>query len=97
MGQIICKFYRTELAVWDEEHVGDLLEILDQLNRISQEKYGQDADIDMSELPGEIPAALTPYDHAPIWTCDKNGCCLIGDSADKIESVENLIAMFSES
>ncbi len=76
------------LGSWDGEHVAVLLGTLEDLY-----DAGHGDVIDMSALPWEcqIPDVLKPYTHYPIWACDRHGKCLVGDGADTIEDVEEIL------
>ena len=70
------------MIVWDRENIEDLKAALDSL---SEDDRWQ---VDMSDLPTEpISSDIAGY---PVWAMDKNGMCLVGESADQIEHISEV-------
>lgn len=86
----------TRVKEWDHENVRKLLDILDQIPEVLRDagRAPRTADvIDYSDLPTEtIPDGLEVY---PIWACDKRGNCLVGEAADSIEPLEDIVEWYA--
>jgi len=79
---------KERIDAWDHENIRDLLDILGQIPQSMSDR------IDYSDLPTEaIPAGLEAY---PIWAMDKHGRCLVGETADKIEEIEEIRDWYAE-
>lgn len=74
------------LGEWDGENIDDLVKELDRI----EEK----ADPNYANLPHNknIPEDLRNQveKDLPIWACDRQGMCLLGEHADKIRSVDQI-------
>ncbi len=74
------------LGEWDGENIEDLVKELDRIE--------ERADANYANLPHNknIPEDLRgPVEKdLPIWACDKQGMCLLGEHADKIRSVDQI-------
>ena len=70
------------VAIWTGVNIYDLIRVMDGLS-----------DLDMDSLPHEdqIPTVLLPHTDYPIWACDTNNLCLVGESADEIEHADDII------
>jgi hypothetical protein len=71
---------------WDGEYVDDLVK---EIDRIEERR-----DVNYSSLPHSynIPDEFKPEigKDYPIWTCDKNGRCLAGDTGEEILTIEEI-------
>jgi len=71
---------------WDGECIEDLVKEIDRIEERRDPNY--------SSLPHSenIPEDLKPEigKDYPIWTCDKNGRCLVGDSGSEIMTVDEI-------
>ena len=71
---------------WDGEYVDDLVK---EIDRIEERR-----DVNYSSLPHSynIPDEFKPEigKDYPIWTCDKNGRCLAGDTGEEILPIEEI-------
>ncbi len=74
------------LGEWDGENIEDLVK---ELERIEEH-----ADANYANLPHNknIPEDLRDQveKDLPLWACDRHGMCLVGQSADKVRSVEQI-------
>lgn len=80
---------------WDRENIADLYVWLEEAGQIANElgyETGQllrARGVWVDDLPSEpIPEELTGY---PVWAIDRYGRALVGDKADKIEDLEEVI------
>jgi len=76
------------IAYWDYDDIKNLRLMLDRLEKNALYKD----DINYSSLPVH-PNYLTDVDEKaiyPIWACDKNGNCLVGDNATFFEHIDNI-------
>jgi hypothetical protein len=78
---------REEISTWDHE---DIMDLAYNLSTYAILSVGEGVpEIDCSSLPTEpIPTNLESY---PIWSIDKQGMCLVGQSADEIENITDII------
>lgn len=87
----------NRVAAWDHEKVEDLMDILDQIPEALRDagyppRTGDV--IDYSDLPSEpVPEKIAGY---PVWACDKQGNCLVGDAADQIEHIASIIEWYED-
>ena len=71
---------------WDGECIDDLIKEIDRIEERQDPNY--------SSLPHSynIPEDLKKEvgKDYPIWTCDKNGRCLVGDTGEEVKSVDEI-------
>ena len=82
----------VEIVEWDLRDVADLRVLLQELAACrdeSGEPIDTQAFVDMSMLPSfDIPPDIdTSY---PVWAVDKSGRALVGDNADRIETLDQV-------
>lgn len=78
---------RNEISSWDHEDIMDLAYNL--LTYVILSTGEGVPEIDYSCLETEpIPNGLESY---PIWSIDKHGMCLVGQSADEVENITDII------
>ena len=88
-----------QIMSWDRNAIEDLKEMLDELNEVIEQLFNteirdfyneeRDFGVDMSAFPThEIPGGKESY---PIWAMDKEGDCLVGDTADQIENIKEIL------
>ena len=76
---------------WDKKDIEVLFNLLYDAEEICQElEYEFSHEIDMSSLPvsDKFKDEVDEYSTYPIWACDDNGDCLVGESADSIENIK---------
>lgn len=92
-GELSSLIERVE--TWDREDVRELFNILDQIPEVlrASGRPPRTSDvIDYSDLPTEpIPVGMETY---PIWAMDTSGRCLVGDTAEEIEGIEEIRAYY---
>lgn len=74
---------------WDGADVNDLKI---ELMRIKKELMGQGDRVEVGGIPhrDQFPDDLKGFTPYLLWGCDKNGMCLVGSGANRIESVESI-------
>lgn len=84
--EIYTEISRKVIGHWDGERIEDLVETIKKL------KAGGHR-VDMTDLPGQenVPPELVDPTCWTVWTCDRNGKTLTGDSADEIELTQEII------
>jgi len=83
---------------WDCEDVYYLRDILRDYPKIPDAQNYYELQIyvenEWEKISDNLPIAeefediVSKYSSYPIWTCDKNGFCLVGDVADSIVHIE---------
>lgn len=77
---------------WDRENVRELKNIIDQIAEV--ERDAGVSRFDISSLPTEeIPVGLETY---PVWACDKAGRCLVGETADEVEDMDQILEWYAD-
>lgn len=81
-----------ELGSWDGQSIEDLVKEIDRIEETADPNYaslphGNNIPEDLRE---EIAKDL------PIWACDVSGNCLVGETADKVRSVEQIRARYEK-
>ncbi len=75
-----------EVGQWDGEKIQDLIDELDRIEETIDANY--------ASLPHHDNLPKDLWDHVekdyPIWACDKEGNCLVGEQADKIKHVDKI-------
>lgn len=84
----IMEHIEKRVGAWDHEHIEDLQSIIAEIPKDLKSDpkfYG----VDMTDLPSEpMPDDIdTSY---PVWSIDKNGYCLVGDTADRITHINQI-------
>ena len=76
-----------QIKNWDGKSIYQLRDLVREM------RTNDDTRVDMTALPhaDQIPDLLQPYTSYPIWACDINGNCLVGDDADSIEHAEEIL------
>ena len=81
------------IGSWDGNSVEDLKR---ELNRIRQAlaSEGKGEKVQPRDMPhrDQLPADLKSFNAYPLWGCDKSGSCLVGAGANRIKSVEKVLA-----
>ena len=76
---------------WDGRDAGDLKA---ELARIKQElrKAGSTDKVEVTGVPhrDQFPDDLKDFTAYLLWGCDKNGVCLVGSGANRLESVASI-------
>lgn len=78
---------------WNGESVQDLQKEIARINKmLAGERSGEK--LVPRDMPhrGQIPNDLQSFKAYPLWGCDKNGSCLVGAGANRIEPVEKVLA-----
>ena len=50
---------------------------------------------ELTSLPTSDRHNITKYASYPIWACDDEGYCLVGESADEIEHINEIIDYYN--
>jgi hypothetical protein len=78
---------------WDGSTAKDLMQ---ELGRIRKElaTEGKGERVSHREMPHreQIPADLQSFNAYPLWGCDKQGQCVVGAVANRIEAVEKVLS-----
>jgi hypothetical protein len=78
---------------WDGVSAKDLMA---ELGRIRKELAtdGKGEKIQPRDMPhrDQLPSDLHQFNAYPLWGCDKNGQCVVGAGANRIEPVEKVLS-----
>lgn len=80
----------SQVENWNCENITELKEWMDELYTVDNDLSHL---VNMSNLPCAPEFKERTMAHSgsyPIWTCDKHGMCLVGASADSIESIGDI-------
>jgi len=82
---------KDKIMNWNKESIYELLKMIEGLQ---QEDPKLDT-IDLSSLPTDDfeKWGIGGLEHYPIWSVDKHGMALVGDTADKVESVDRILGI----
>lgn len=78
---------------WDGVSAKDLMQELARVRKqLADEKSSEK--INPRDLPhrDQIPADLHNFRAYPLWCCDKEGTCLVGAGANRLEPVQKVLA-----
>jgi len=83
---------------WDGQDVNDLKPQLASIKSKLRSDVPQDS-IDRSGIPhrNQFPDDLVDFTAYILWACDRNGVCLVGSGANRIESVESIREHYASS
>ena len=81
-----------ELGSWNGDSVHDLVKELERIEKSADANYSSLPH--QSNIPEDLKAPIT-LDY-PIWTCDKSGLCLVGNTASEVEDVDTIRAFYKE-
>lgn len=83
---------------WNKEDVKELLSNIKSLESLLSESEQSIKDyIDVCDLESApLPPDLEDKTGYPIWSCDKKGFCLVGDTLNEIEHVDVIRESYSE-
>ena len=73
-----------KLGSWNGESIHDLVKELERIEESSDANHSNLPH--QSNIPEDLKAPIT-LDY-PIWTCDKSGFCLVGDTASEVKHVD---------
>lgn len=81
------------VGTWNGNVAKDLMQ---ELGRIRQELAtdGKGEKLSYRDMPHreQIPADLLQFNAYPLWGCDKQGQCVVGAAANRIEAVAKVLA-----
>ena len=81
------------VGTWNGDSARELkLELTRIKQRLAAEKSSEK--LVTRDMPhrGQIPGDLRAFNAYPLWGCDKSGQCLVGAGANRIESVQKVLA-----
>jgi len=83
---------------WDGEDVNELKQQLTAIKTKLRADVPRDS-IDRMGIPhrDQFPEDLRDFTPYILWACDKNGVCLVGSGANRIESVESIREHYANS
>lgn len=84
----------NDIKNWDKSDINQLKNWLDELTEICLENSEELQDfVAIHDLPTEDLSNfnLTEMADYPVWSCDKNGDCLVGDRMDRIENYKEIL------
>lgn len=71
--------------------IRDLKETIRELSFYGVEKKIEDfVDITSLHVAGNYKEIVSKYSDYPIWACDFNGWCLVGETLDEVESIDQV-------
>jgi hypothetical protein len=81
-----------KVKAWDGKNIYNLLELTKREQALA-DKLNIGSRVDMTSLPwGErIPDALCDY---PMWTVDADGRALVGEAADEVQSLSEIVEYY---
>lgn len=81
------------VGAWDGVSAEDLKK---EIARIKQElaSVGKGERVTPREIPhrDQLPDDLKTFNAYPLWGCDKDGSCLVGAGANRIEPVDKVLS-----
>lgn len=81
------------VGLWDGDCVKQLMEEIARINRtLSTEKATDKLDARLMPHREQIHVDLQNFKAYKLWGCDKNGQCLVGGAANRIESMEKVLS-----
>ena len=78
---------------WDGVSAEDLkTEMLRIIKTLAEDRNGEK--VDARDMPhrDQLPDDLQNFNAYPVWGCDKEGSCLVGAGANRIEPVDKVLA-----
>jgi len=78
---------------WDGNSAEALKQELARIRQVLASE-GKGEKVNFRDIPhrDQLPADLHSFNAYPLWCCDKNGSCLVGAAANRIEPVEKVLA-----
>lgn len=78
---------------WDGKSAEELKQELTRIRRLL-ESEGKGEKVQPRDMPhrDQLHADLQNFRAYPLWGCDKDGSCLVGAGANRIESVEKVLS-----
>ena len=78
---------------WDGNSAEELKQELARIRRMLASE-GKGEKVQPRDMPhrDQLPPDLESFNAYPLWGCDKNGSCLVGAGANRIESVKKVLA-----
>ena len=75
-----------ELGTWNGESIYDLTRELEKIEESTDANYSNLPH--QTNIPEDLRAPITL--DFPIWTCDKSGLCLVGDTASEVTHADTI-------
>lgn len=78
---------------WDGNSAEELMRELTRIRQLLASE-GKGEKVQPRDVPhrDQLPPDLQNFGAYPLWGCDKNGSCLVGAGANRIEPVEKVLA-----
>lgn len=78
---------------WNGEHARDLMAEIARIKQMLVQENASDS-LDSRSIPHreQLHADLLNFKAYHLWGCDRHGECLVGTNANRIESVEKVLA-----
>jgi len=78
---------------WDGASASELMKELTRIRKVLADE-GKNEKLAPRDMPhrDQIPEDLSNFRAYPLWCCDKEGNCLVGAGANRLEPVQKVLA-----